>query len=103
MIYSESYYFSQVTTNWDVSIFEPLRFVACSEVQDDLEQHGEASDFHKLADEIRTAEVSEVLFVHDDKRTYGELFLICTTQTAVAHFIVREERAEAALVDLRTK
>ena len=91
-----------MTANWDVSMFEPLRFVAASEVQEDLESLGEASDFHGLAEEVRAAEVSEILFVHDHKRQHGCDFLVCTTQTAVAHFIKREEREEAALVDLKT-
>ena len=93
----------QVTANWDVSMFEPLRFVVSSEVKDDIEALGEASDFWSLSEEIKACEVSEILFVHDEKKIWGSDFLICTTQTAVAHFIKREEQAEAALVDLATK
>jgi hypothetical protein len=84
-------------------MFEPLRFVSTSEVQEDLQLQGEASDFHGLAEEVRAAEVAEILFVHDHKKQHGSDFLVCTTQTAVAYFIQREERAEAALVDLNTK
>ena len=49
--------------NWDVSVFEPLKFVAATEVKDDLEKKGDESDFFKLSEEINTSEISELLFV----------------------------------------
>lgn len=61
-------------------MFEPLRFVAASEVKEELEAGGEGSDFHALSEEVRAAEVSEILFVHDQKKIYGTEFLVCTTQ-----------------------
>ena len=71
-------------------------------VREDLEGNGESSDFWNISEELRTAEVgrvlkyhffrkppistswhskvSELLFVHDQKKIYGTEFLICTTQ-----------------------
>ena len=40
---------------------------------------------------------------HFTKATYGTDFIICTTQTAVAHFVGREEDAEASLVDMSAR
>ena len=88
--------------NWDVSVFEPLKFVPATEVKDDLEKKKKDSDFFKLSEEITSSEVSELLFVYDEKAVYGTDFIICTTQTAVAHFVKKEEEAEAALVDMNT-
>ena len=69
--------YPQVTANWDVSMFEPLRFVAASQValtisitinkvmmmivkvNEDLETNGEASDFWSLSEEVKTAEVEQ--------------------------------------------
>ena len=66
-----------MTANWDVSMFEPLRFVAASQVpftisitinkvimmtikvNEDLETNGEASDFWSLSEEVKTAEVEQ--------------------------------------------
>ena len=41
--------------------------------------------------------------VYFTKATYGTDFIICTTQTAVAHFVGREEDAEASLVDMSAR
>ena len=64
-----------MTANWDVSMFEPLRFVTASQVgftnptiinkvtkimikvNEDLETNGETSDFWSLSEEVKTAEV----------------------------------------------
>lgn len=67
---------TQVTANWDVSMFEPLRFVTSSQVgftnptinkvtmimtqvNEDLETNGETSDFWSLSEEVKTAEVGQ--------------------------------------------
>lgn len=71
--------------------------------QEDLEKNGADSDFHSLAEEIKTCQISELLLVFDEKSTYGTDFIMCTTQTAVAHFVGREEDAEASLVDMSTQ
>ena len=93
----------ECVANWDVSVFEPLKFVPATDVLDDLEKKGENSDFHSLTEEIKTSQVSELLFIFDEKSVYGTDFVICTTQTSVAHFVRREEDAEAALVDMYSK
>ena len=79
----------ECTANWNVSVFEPLKFVPAADVKEDLEKNGEKSDFHALAEELRTSQISELLFVFDEKASYGTDFIICTTQTAVAHFVSR--------------
>ena len=89
--------------NWNVSVFEPLKFVPANDVKDDLEKNGTESDFYKLAEEVTTSQISELLLVFDEKASFGTDFIICTTQTAVAHFVGREEDAEASLVDMSAK
>ena len=90
----------ECVANRNVSVFEPLKFVPAADIKEDLEKHGAESDFYNLSDEIKSSQVSELLFVFDEKSTYGTDFIICTTQTAVAHFVGREEDAEESLVDM---
>ena len=72
---------TQVTANWDVSMFEPLRFVTSSQVgftnptinkvtmimtkvNEDLETNGETSDFWSLSEEVKTAEVGQFFLAY---------------------------------------
>ena len=93
----------ECVANWNVSVFEPLKFVPAADIKDDLDKNGEESDFYKLGEEIRTSQISELLLVFDEKATYETDFIICTTQTAVSHFVGREEEAESGLVDMATQ
>ena len=90
----------ECVANWNVSVFEPLKFVPAADVKDDLEKNGAESDFYRLGEEIKASQISEFLFVFDEKESFGSEFIICTTQTAVAHFVGREEDAEESLVDM---
>ena len=89
----------ECVTNWDVSVFEPLKFVPATDVKEDIEKYDSESDFFLLLEEIKSSQISELLLVFDEKSLYGTEFILCTTQTSVAHFVGREEEAEAALVD----
>ena len=57
----------ECVANWNVSVFEPLKFVPAADVKDDLEKKGAESDFHKLEEEVRTSQISELLLVFDEK------------------------------------
>ena len=48
-------------------MFEPLKFVPAADVKDDLESKGAESDFHKVEEEVRTSQISELLLVFDEK------------------------------------
>ena len=93
----------ECVANWDVSVFEPLKFVPATDVKDDIEKNDSESDFFQLLEEIKSSQISELLLVFDEKSLYGTEFILCTTQTSVAHFVGREEDAEAALVDMTAR
>ena len=57
----------ECVANWNVSVFEPLKFVPAADVKDDLESKGAESDFHKVEEEVRTSQISELLLVFDEK------------------------------------
>ena len=57
----------ECVANWNVSVFEPLKFVPAADVKDDLETKGAESDFHKVEEEVRTSQISELLLVFDEK------------------------------------
>lgn len=93
----------EVVPNWHVSTLEPQKEIPLELLQAHIAEHKEDSDFHIVANEIKSCKLLAPLLIFDPDEQFGEEFLICLSGEAKYGYLQNEEDANMAMVDTETK
>ena len=93
----------EVVPNWHVSTLEPQKEIPLELLQAHIQEHKEDSDFHFVANEIKSCKLLAPLLIFDPDEQFGEQFLICLSGEAKYGYLQNEEDAHMAMVDTKTK